>query len=111
MNLSLTHRLARGSLIAFLLVVIAFGSLVNGGANAAPAKPALGKQPTLVNASVSAAAREVVIKGSGFTPSGRVYLAIYDQAGARLFEHRWLRASARLSADQAARLNDHGVID
>jgi hypothetical protein len=110
MHRSLPHRLARGSLITLLFVIMALGACLNGGAQAS-AKPSLGKQPALVNASVSAAARETVIKGSGFTPSGRVYLAIYDQAGARLFEHRWIHASSTLNADQAARLNDHGVAD
>lgn len=109
MHLSLPHRLARGSLITFLLIVLVSGAFLNGSAQAS-AKSTLGKQPALVNASVSATAREVVIKGSGFTPSGRVYLAIYDQAGARLFEHRWIHASSKLNADQAGRLNDHGVI-
>ena len=110
MTLPFTLRLARGSLISFLLVIMALGALLNGSAQAFSAKPSLVKQPSLVNASASATAREVVIKGSGFTPSGRVYLAIYDQAGARLFEHRWIYASSKLNADQAARLNDHGVI-
>src|SRR3954451_20889066 len=33
------------------------------------------------------------ITGNDFTPGGRVYLAIYDQMGAKLYETRWITAS------------------
>ena len=33
--------------------------------------------------------------GQGFTPGGRVYVALYDQWGAALFETRWVTASER----------------
>ena len=33
------------------------------------------------------------VTGQGFTPGGRVYLAVYDRMGARLYETRWITAS------------------
>jgi hypothetical protein len=33
------------------------------------------------------------VAGAGFTPGGRVYLAIYDQMAAKLYETRWIVAS------------------
>ena len=38
----------------------------------------------------------VTVTGTDFTPGGRVYLAIYDQMGAQLYETRWITASAPL---------------
>jgi hypothetical protein len=34
------------------------------------------------------------VTGMDFTPRGRVYLAIYDEMGAALYETRWVTASA-----------------
>lgn len=33
------------------------------------------------------------VAGQGFTPGGRVYLAIYDPMGAKLYETRWVTAT------------------
>jgi hypothetical protein len=43
-------------------------------------------------------ARLFTVAGTGFTPGGRVYLAIYDQMGAQLYETRWITASLPLLA-------------
>jgi len=37
----------------------------------------------------------VTVAGHGFTPGGRVYVALYDPWGAALFETRWVTASDR----------------
>lgn len=44
------------------------------------------------------------VTGKGFTSGGRVYLAVYDQMGAKLFETRWVTASL----DTTARLHQPG---
>ena len=50
--------------------------------------------PSLTDA--SAAARTPLlftVAGTDFTAGGRVYLAVYDQMGVRLYETRWVTAS------------------
>jgi hypothetical protein len=42
--------------------------------------------------------RLFTVTGNGFTPGGRVYLAIYDQMGAQLYETRWSTAGLPLLA-------------
>jgi hypothetical protein len=37
--------------------------------------------------------RLFTVAGQDFTPGGRVYLAVYDQMGAQLYETRWVVAS------------------
>jgi hypothetical protein len=39
----------------------------------------------------------ITVSGQGFTPKGRVYLAIYDQMAQKLYENRWVIASPRLT--------------
>jgi hypothetical protein len=55
----------------------------------APAPP-----PSLADVSATTQTPALfTVAGKGFTPGGRVYLAIYDQMGARLYETRWVVAS------------------
>ena len=58
------------------------------GANA----PAPGPRLTDVSATTQTPAL-FTITGKDFTPGGKVYLAIYDQMGAQLYETRWINAS------------------
>ena len=79
--------------------VTLFGLLALGASNAAVAadqlRPAFAPaSPTLTDDSALAPARGVfTVAGQGFTPGGRVYLALYDQMGAKLYETRWVAAS------------------
>lgn len=50
--------------------------------------------------------RLFTVTGTGFTPGGRVYLAIYDQMGAQLYETRWITASRRMLAVVGPRLQE-----
>jgi hypothetical protein len=38
---------------------------------------------------------DIMVSGYGFTPGGRVYIALYDQWGMVLHETRWVTASTR----------------
>jgi hypothetical protein len=50
--------------------------------------------PSLTDASAAAQTPLLfTVDGTDFTAGGRVYLAIYDQMGARLYETRWVTAS------------------
>src|SRR5215207_8267668 len=50
--------------------------------------------PSLTDVSATTqTARLFTVTGTGFTAGGRVYLAIYDQMGAQLYETRWITAS------------------
>lgn len=51
-------------------------------------------QPALTSATTSTALPDsIVVSGSGFTPGGPVYIALYDRWGATLHEARWVIAS------------------
>jgi hypothetical protein len=55
--------------------------------------------PRLVDVSATTqTGRLFTVTGKDFTPGGRVYLAIYDQMGAQLYETRWITASLPLLA-------------
>ena len=57
------------------------------GASAAPL-------PSLADVSAGTRTPELfTVAGADFTPGGRVYLAVYDQMGARLYVTRWVTAS------------------
>ena len=85
--------------IRWFAFVTLFGLLalgVGGSAHvAAQVRPAfLPASPTLTDDSALAPARGVfTVAGQHFTPGGRVYLALYDQMGAKLYETRWIEAS------------------
>jgi hypothetical protein len=55
--------------------------------------------PTLSDASVTTQMSPLfTVTGTGFTAGGRVYLALYDQMGAQLYETRWITANLPLAA-------------
>jgi hypothetical protein len=57
-----------------------------------PAAPA--PAPNLIDVSATTQTPALfTVTGTDFTPGGRVYLAIYDQMGAKLYETRWIEAS------------------
>jgi hypothetical protein len=111
MNRSTQSNILIGFVCLSMLLTALFGGLISSPqARAADANPS-GARPLLMNASKSSSPEQFNVAGEGFTASGQVYIAIYDQAGAQLYEHRLVHATPKLNADQAGRLNDHGVID
>jgi hypothetical protein len=77
--------------------------------------PAPSAAPTLSDASAMTQTSTLfTVSGVGFTVGGRVYLAIYDQMGAQLYETRWITASIPLLAvmgptgHEAASITGHG---
>jgi hypothetical protein len=53
--------------------------------------------PSLTDVSATTqTAHLFTVSGKDFSPGGRVYLAIYDQMGAQLYETRWISASSAL---------------
>ncbi len=65
------------------------------------ARPGIRQPPVPSLTDVSATtqtARLFTVTGRDFTAGGRVYLAIYDQMGARLYETRWITASPPMLA-------------
>jgi hypothetical protein len=97
-------RISRFSWRFALIVGIAALTLGMGSAGAADSDdrianalfddPVLVPVPSLTDVSATTqTARLFTVTGTGFTPGGRVYLAIYDQMGAQLYETRWITAS------------------
>jgi hypothetical protein len=81
-----------------LVIGIAAVALWIGSANAAEA-PQRNPIPSLADVSATTqTARLFTVTGTGFSAGGRVYLAIYDQMGAKLYETRWITASFPLLA-------------
>lgn len=94
--------------VRFFALVTLLGLLALGVGSAAevaadhmrpfPAAPV----PTLIDVSLPAPTTGLFtattglfsVAGHEFTPGGRVYLAIYDQMGAKLYETRWVTAAA-----------------
>jgi hypothetical protein len=115
MNRSLRRRI----LISFVCLSMLLSALLGGFAHNATAhmnaiasgadpQPA-GRQPALTDVSKPYAPEIFSVVGTDFTPGGRVYLAIYDQAGAQLYEHRTVQATVPLDPYRAAMLNVQGV--
>jgi hypothetical protein len=107
MNRSLT----RGILISFVCLSMLLSALLGGfghNASRAAAKD-LDASPSLTSISKPFAPEIFNVIGQGFTPGGPVYLAIYDQAGAQLYEHRTVFATVPLDPSRAAMLNVQGV--
>lgn len=106
---SLRRQVERG-LIFSLVAIIMFASLLSGFSGTASAiqatskvsqpAPILGQLPDIAHPDA------LTVVGAHFTPGGKVYVAIYDQAGQRLYENRWVHASLTLSADEAAIWSD-----
>jgi hypothetical protein len=84
-------------LFAFLTL---FSLLALGVAHAVPVaadhlRPSFMPPPIVTDVSAAAPARGVfTVAGRQFSPGGRVYLALYDQMGAKLYETRWIEASS-----------------
>jgi hypothetical protein len=77
--------------------------------------PAPSAAPALSDASATTHTSNLfTVSGAGFTAGGRVYLAIYDQMGAQLYETRWITASLPVLAvmgptgHEAASINGYG---
>jgi hypothetical protein len=47
----------------------------------------------VLTAAAAVAPGSITLTGDGFTPGGRVYVALYDVWGAKLYETRWTAAS------------------
>jgi hypothetical protein len=88
-------RLVRPVLLAALLSLALLGPVTVLAAAADPLRLApVAAAPTLNPGATSARAPWLfTVTGQGFTPGGRVYLAVYDQMGAKLYETRWIEAS------------------
>src|SRR4051812_22489923 len=89
----------RGLLIGFICFSMLLSAVLGGFARTANGTSAesAGPRPSLMDASRPSSPEQFVVDGQGFTPSGQVYLAIYDQAGRQLYEHRSVRATAALT--------------
>lgn len=82
-----------------VLLLLAIMSLMVTGSSAASAVSfstgATRALPVLSNGSPSPpVAGEVDVRGSDFTPGGRVFVAIYDRWDQTHFASRWIRAAA-----------------
>lgn len=82
-----------------VLLLLAIMSLMVTGSSAASAVSfstgATRALPVLSNGSPSPpVAGEVDVRGSDFTPGGRVFVAIYDRWDKTHFDSRWVRAAA-----------------
>ena len=76
-----------------LPTALALLALTLGGPAAVGAEPPA-PVPSLVDGSaITQTPRLFTVTGKDFTAGGRVYLAVYDQMGARLYETRWVVAS------------------
>jgi hypothetical protein len=111
MNHSLQSKLLTSFVCLSMLLTVLLSGIGQSANAQGPDTSTQRGRPLLMNMSKPSSPQMFTVEGAGFTPSGQVYLAIYDQAGARLYEHRMVHAMPKLNADQAARLNDHGVID
>jgi hypothetical protein len=81
-----------------MIVGITAIALGNGSAGATAIRPSVAI-PSLTDVSATTQTpRLFTVTGNGFTPGGRVYLAIYDQMGAQLYETRWSTAGLPLLA-------------
>ena len=79
-----------------MIIGVAAITLGNGNAAAADLCPSVAI-PSLADVSAATeTTRLFTVTGNGFTPGGRVYLAIYDQMGKQLYETRWITAGLPL---------------
>ena len=82
--------------LSLLLALVLLVLLCPGSARLSTAAPIVVTGPVLNSFVASSDLPDVVtISGNGFTPGGRVYVALYDQWGAALYETRWVTASER----------------
>jgi len=93
----LAPRLVVGLALVMLVALGSAGSALAQGAGSTAGSPggAAHNAPRLTDvAPMPGAPDTIVLSGQGFTPGGRVYVAIYDQMGAHLYPTRWIAASA-----------------
>jgi len=94
---------------ALPVILLTLLGLLAVGGHAAHAsdvsRPGAGPSLTTV-AAIDQTARLFTVAGAGFTPGGRVYIAIYDpkvavgqSLGARLYETRWVVADASVGTE------------
>ena len=92
-----TARISRFSWRFAMVVGIAAVALGIASAGAADTRQPV-PVPSLTDVSATTqSARLFTVTGKDFTAGGRVYLAIYDQMGAQLYETRWITASLPLA--------------
>jgi hypothetical protein len=84
---------------ALALLALGLGGTARVAADPWPTDPGFAAPaPTLTDASAATQTPWLfTVAGEGFTPEGRVYLAVYDQMGAKLYETRWVVATAAVS--------------
>jgi hypothetical protein len=71
---------------AFAMALVSALLMIAAPTAASPAGP-------ILSAATVAAPGAIDVTGDGFTPGGRVYVALYDIRGTRLNETRWTAAS------------------
>src|SRR5215211_2312843 len=104
---SATHK-SRFSWRVAMLVGIAAIAFGNGSAGANDIRQSVAT-PSLVDVSATTQTPQLfTVTGNDFTAGGRVYLAIYDQMGAQLYETRWITASLPLLALEGSPINGYG---
>jgi len=106
MNLSRRSRVVSFVICGLICLAILAGTVSGGVAKSAavPAtQPATVTAPSLTVLPYDEAEDVVTVTGQGFTPEGKVYLALYDQMGEQLYEHRWVTATARPTYDAGIR--------
>ena len=81
------------ALIALVLLGLMTFGAVSPQADAAASGPSIALDSVHVQTPGS-----IMVTGNGFTPGGRVYIAIYDPWGAHLYETRWVVAGPNYSA-------------
>lgn len=87
----LSHRRSRAVVLLALAALLLTGGATAGRA----ANPPAAAGPTLTDVSAATQTPALfTVAGADFTPGGRVYLAVYDQMGAKLYETRWVSAGA-----------------
>ena len=83
------------AVVAAIVGLAALGGPVGADHYRDPAPaPVSAPVPTLTDASATTQTPTLfTVTGADFTAGGRVYLAIYDQMGTKLYETRWVSAS------------------
>jgi hypothetical protein len=82
--------------LSLSLALVLLVMLGPGNVRFSTAAPAVVTGPVLSSVVAGSDLPNVVtVSGHGFTPGGRVYVALYDQWGVALYETRWVTASDR----------------